>query len=42
MHEILKMSREINYNNLVYVFKVPISLISFTEFESPMYPYNQF
>ena len=42
MHEILKMSREINYNNSVYVFKGPTSSISFTEFESPMYPYNQF
>ena len=28
MHEILKMSREINYNNSVYVFKGPTSSIS--------------
>ena len=41
MDEILEMSRKINYNNLVYDFKVPISSISFTEFGVPMYAYNQ-
>ena len=41
MDEILEMSRKINYNNLVYDFKVPTSSISFTEFGVPMYAYNQ-
>ena len=36
MDEILEMSREINYNNLVYHFKGPSRSISFTEFAGPM------
>ena len=39
--EILEMSREINYNNLVYDFKGPTSSISFTEFGGPIYTYDQ-
>ena len=35
------MSREINYNNLVYDFKGPTSSISFTKFGGPMYTYDQ-
>ena len=42
MDEILKMSRETNYNNLVYDFVGPNSLISFTKVGGPMYTYNQF
>ena len=38
MDEILEMSREINYNKLVYNFT---SSISFTKFGGPMYIYNQ-
>ena len=42
MNEILKMSREINYNNLVYNFKDSrISPISFAESGGPMYTYDQ-
>ena len=42
MNEILEMSREVNYNNLVYIFKDPcISPLSFAEFGGPMYTYNQ-
>ena len=41
MDEILEMSREINYNNLVYDFKGPTSSISFTKFGGPMYTYDQ-
>ena len=42
MVEILEMSREINYNNLVYNFKdSSVSPISFTEFGGPMYTYDQ-
>ena len=41
MDEILEMSREINYNNLVYNFKVPTTPISFTRIGGPMYTYNQ-
>ena len=41
MNEILEMSREINYNNLVYDFKGPTSSISFTEFGGPIYTYDQ-
>ena len=41
MNEILGMSREINYNNLVYNFKGPTSWIGFTKFGDPMYTYNQ-
>ena len=39
--EILKMSKEINYNNLVYDFKCLTLSISFALFECPMYTYNQ-
>ena len=39
--EILKMSREINYSNLVYDFKGPTPSINFAIFAGPMYTYNQ-
>ena len=41
MDEILKMSREINYSNLVYDFKGPTPSINFAIFAGPMYTYNQ-
>ena len=41
MAEILKMSREINYSNLVYDFKGPTPSINFAVFGGPMYTYNQ-
>ena len=42
MDEILEMSREINYSNLVYEFKnSSISRIRFTEFGGSMYTYDQ-
>ena len=41
MDEILEMSREINYNNLVFNFKGLTSPISFTKIGGPMYTYNQ-
>ena len=41
MDEILEMSREISYNNLVYNFKGPAPSISFSKFRGPMYTYNQ-
>ena len=41
LYEILKMSREINYSNLVYDFKGTIPSINFTIFGGPMYTYNQ-
>ena len=41
MDEILKMSREINYSNLVYDFKAPTPWISFAIFGGSMYTYNQ-
>ena len=41
MDEILEMSRETNYNNLVYNFKGPTAPISFTRCGGPMYTYNQ-
>ena len=41
MDEILKMSREINYSNLVYDFKGPNPSINFAIFGGPMYTYNQ-
>ena len=37
----LKISRGINYSNLVYDFKGPTSSISYTKFGGPMYTYNQ-
>ena len=41
MDEILKMSREINYNNLVYDFKGTTPSINFSIFGGTMYTYNQ-
>ena len=41
MDEILKMSKEINYSNLVYDFKGPTPSINFGIFGGPMYTYNQ-
>ena len=41
MYEILKMSKEVNYINLVYDFKGPTPLLKFTKFGGPMYTYNQ-
>ena len=41
MDEILKMSREIDYKDLVYDFKGPTSPISFSKSASPMYTYDQ-
>ena len=41
MDEMLKMSREIKYNNLVYNFKGPTPSINFAIFGGPMYTYNQ-
>ena len=41
MEEILEMSREINYHNLVYEFKGPTKAIIFTKFGGPMYTYDQ-
>ena len=35
------MSREINYNNLVYNFRGPASWIGFTKFGGLMYTYHQ-
>ena len=41
MDEILEMSREINFNDLIYHFKGPSPSISFTKFGGPMNTYNQ-
>ena len=41
MNETLKMSREISFNDLIHRFKGSSPSISFIEFESPMYTYNQ-
>ena len=42
MDEILKMRKEINYNNnLIYDFKGLTPSINFTAFGGPMYTYNQ-
>ena len=41
MDEILKMGREINYDNLVYDFKGATPSINFAIFGGPMYTYNQ-
>ena len=41
MDEILKMSREINFNNLIYHFNGLSPSISFTKFEGPMHTYDQ-
>ena len=39
MDKILEMSREINFNNLIYHFKGPSPSRSFIEFGGPMYTY---
>ena len=39
--EILNMSKEIDYDNLVYNFKGATPLINFMIFEDPMYIYNK-
>ena len=41
MDEILEMSREINYSNLVYDFKGATPSINFAIFSGPMYTYDQ-
>ena len=41
MDEILKISWEINYSNLVYDFKDPTPSISFAKFGGAMYTYKQ-
>ena len=41
MDQILEMSREINYSNLVYDFKSAAVSINFAIFGGPMYTYNQ-
>ena len=41
INDILEMSKEINYGNLVYDFKGPTPSISFTVSRGPMYIYNQ-
>ena len=41
MDEIVKMSREINYSNLVYDFNGLTPSINFSIFGGPMYTYNQ-
>ena len=41
MDEILKMSMEINYSDLVHDFKGPTLSINFAIFGGPMYTYNQ-
>ena len=41
MDEILKMSREIDYKNLLYGFKGPASPTRFLKFAGPMYTYDQ-
>ena len=41
MDEILEISREINYDNLVSHFKGPTSSISYTKFGGPVDTYDQ-
>ena len=41
MDEILEISREIDYYNLVYKFKGPIKPIIFTKFGGPVYTYDE-
>ena len=42
MNEILKMSKEINFDNLIYNFKTPgISLINFIKFKRPIHTSTQ-
>ena len=40
MDEILDMSKEINYGNLVYSFKGLTLSINFAVFRGPMYTHN--
>ena len=41
MGDILEMSREINFNNLIYHFEGPNPSKSFNKFVGPMYTYNK-
>ena len=41
MDKILEMSKEINYNNLVYHFEGPTNPINFAIFDGPVYTYDQ-
>ena len=41
MDEILVMSKEIDYYNLVYMFKGPTKATSFTKFAGPMFAFDQ-
>ena len=41
MDEILEMSKEIDYSNLVYNFKGPTHPRFFAIFDSPVYTYGQ-
>ena len=41
MDEVLEISRQINFNDLIYHFKGSSPSIRFTEFGGPMYTYNQ-
>ena len=41
MNEMLEMSTEIDYNNLVSDFKGPTTSITFIKFGGPMYTYDQ-
>ena len=41
MDEILEMSKEINYNNLVCYFKGPTHPENFAIFDGPIYTYDQ-
>ena len=41
MNEILKMKKEIDYNNLIYYFKLSDCEIFFTKFGGPMDTYDQ-
>ena len=41
MDEMLEISREIGYYNLVYRFRGPTKAIGLTKFGSPMYTYYQ-
>ena len=41
MDKILVMSKEIDYYNLVYMFKGPTKPIRFTKFAGPMFTFDQ-
>ena len=41
MNEMLEMSTEIDYHNLVSDFKGPTTSITFVKFGGPMYTYDQ-